>query len=613
MRRTIISFILSLLICVGWGQTYNYRYWIDDDIGNAVSGSATGEKQLDVSIASLGNGFHALHIQAYAGGKWSSVCTRYFLKEEKIETTTARYWIDNDMSTLHNRVATNGLIDIDISKLEVGLHAIHYQTMGADGTPSTVRTRYFLVDRVQKGTLTADIRIDTGETTNFSLSDEDIVIDISELEEGEHTLYVTLLDANGRIIEEKVTKFKNIPAINTLCTTDLTTVAGAKAVLSVELSNEDEVKLCQFDLRLPAGVTVATKSDGKLDASLMERAENHSVSCNDLINGDYRFVISSMSNDSFEGNSGTLMEITLDIPATMKAGDYIVQLLNAELSIPDGTSLRLEKPADSESKLTLKDYLPGDANNDGFVTVTDVGCAINYILEKVPEVFIFEAADMNGDKSVSVTDVGLIINYILTEETSLSPRRADKNDEYICPSLYLQRTADGYALTLENKDSFIGFQFDINLADGATIYDMQLQSGNDHLLTYRRLNNGLYRVLCYSLTNSTFTDNEDALLNMSVMGGMTITNVCLTTIGLTELKLVVPDGILTDIAGVNQGLQVKVLGHTLQITSDRDITLQLHSLDGSVCRILHVRRGVNSFEGLRAGVYMIGHRKVILR
>lgn len=53
-------------------------------------------------------------------------------------------------------------------------------------------------------------------------------------------------------------------------------------------------------------------------------------------------------------------------------------------------------------------------NSDGAVSVTDVGCAINYILEQVPSVFIFEAADMNGDKSVSVTDVGMIINCILS-------------------------------------------------------------------------------------------------------------------------------------------------------------------------------------------------------
>lgn len=72
------------------------------------------------------------------------------------------------------------------------------------------------------------------------------------------------------------------------------------------------------------------------------------------------------------------------------------------------------RPKDTESKLTVKSYTPGDVNSDGAVSVTDVGCAINYILEQVPSVFIFEAADMNGDKSVSVTDVGMIINCILS-------------------------------------------------------------------------------------------------------------------------------------------------------------------------------------------------------
>ena len=175
------------------------------------------------------------------------------------------------------------------------------------------------------------------------------------------------------------------------------------------------MKLCQFDLRLPDGVTVATKSNGKLDAKLTERAESRSVSATRLGNGDYRFVVSSMDNDSFMGNEGTLMEVSLDIAETMEAGEYTVKVLNAELSVPDGNDLIVVRPADTEATLTVKSYTPGDMNSDGSVSVTDVRCAINYILEQVPSTFVFEAADMNGDKSVSVTDVGMIINLILND------------------------------------------------------------------------------------------------------------------------------------------------------------------------------------------------------
>jgi hypothetical protein len=397
---------------------------------------------------------------------------------------------------------------------------------------------------------------------------------------------------------------------NSLFGNNLQASSGKTTVLSVMMTNEDEVKLCQFDLQLPNGVTVAKKSNGKLDAKLTERAETHSISSQQLSNGNFRFIISSMDNDSFTGNSGTLVEITLDIPATMEAGEYTVKLLNAELSVPDGTDLKVVKPADTESKLIVKAYTPGDVNNDGSVSVTDVGCTINYILEQVPSVFIFEAADMNGDKSVSVTDVGMIINLILNDGAA-SRQRGQQNIEDV--HLSLMPTTGGYRLMLENKDAFVGFQFDVKLADGATLNNIQLNNDNDHLLTYRKLGNGIYRVVCYSPTNSSFAGEETALLNISTIGDIAISNIRLTTTGLTELRPSFSDGMSTGIASVEQGIQVSVQCNTLRITSDCDTTLRLYSLGGSVCRILNVHRGINSFDGLRAGVYMIGNRKVILR
>lgn len=274
MRRTLLL-LLSFLTCVAWGQSYRYRYWIDNNVGSAVSGSATGEKELTISLSSVGYGLHALHVQGRnAAGVWSSVRTRYFLKEKQDQActsarywidndmttlhdgvatsgvieldiaglknglhavhyqkmgadgtpsavrtryflkeeenqayTSARYWIDNDMTTVHDGVATSGIIDIDITKLGVGLHAVHYQKTGADGTPSAVRTRYFLVDRVQIGSLSANISIDDGEATSYALSDEYIVIDISDLEEGTHDLTVTLKDAQGNAAGQQVQQF----------------------------------------------------------------------------------------------------------------------------------------------------------------------------------------------------------------------------------------------------------------------------------------------------------------------------------------------------------------------------------------------------------------------
>ena len=384
---------------------------------------------------------------------------------------------------------------------------------------------------------------------------------------------------------------------------NLQCISGSTPILKVGLTNTNEVKLCQFDLQLPVGVTVVTKSNGKLDAKLTERAETHSVSSKQLENGNYRFVISSLDNDSFTGNSGTLMEITLDISSTMEAGEYIVKVINAELSVPDGNDLKVVKPADTESKLTINNYTPGDVNNDGSVSVTDVGCAINYILEQIPSVFVFEAADMNGDNTVSVTDVGMIINLILNDGASSRRRSSEGNDSEtsLLPQINLLSTAEGYELRLEDKDAYIGFQFDMALGDDAVINSIQLNgsANDDHLLTYRRLSNGKWRVVCYSPTNSTFSNDDSVLLTITATSSISVSDICLTTSGLNELHPSNLFGMPTGIANVDK--------------TNSKTTFKLYSLGGNIYRVFNMRSGVNSFDGLRPGIYLIDNKKIVIR
>ena len=55
----------------------------------------------------------------------------------------------------------------------------------------------------------------------------------------------------------------------------------------------------------------------------------------------------------------------------------------------------------------------GDANGSGTVDVTDVITTVNYITNKHPQPFIFEAADMNEDQVIDILDVMAIVNGVL--------------------------------------------------------------------------------------------------------------------------------------------------------------------------------------------------------
>ena len=57
--------------------------------------------------------------------------------------------------------------------------------------------------------------------------------------------------------------------------------------------------------------------------------------------------------------------------------------------------------------------LPGDANRDGSVNVTDVMLTVNYVLGYESPGFFFENADVNQDNGVNVTDIMKIVSIVL--------------------------------------------------------------------------------------------------------------------------------------------------------------------------------------------------------
>lgn len=62
--------------------------------------------------------------------------------------------------------------------------------------------------------------------------------------------------------------------------------------------------------------------------------------------------------------------------------------------------------------------IPGDANGDGKVNITDAVAVVDDILGNTSEDFIFEAADVNQDGNVNITDAVGIVDVILSGDAS---------------------------------------------------------------------------------------------------------------------------------------------------------------------------------------------------
>ena len=82
----------------------------------------------------------------------------------------------------------------------------------------------------------------------------------------------------------------------------------------------------------------------------------------------------------------------------------------------------LVSPSFSASTLKAVFPLPGDANDDGNVTVTDIAVVVNEILQLPNTDISTDNADANSDGQITVTDIGVIVDMILGN-TAASSRK----------------------------------------------------------------------------------------------------------------------------------------------------------------------------------------------
>ena len=360
----------------------------------------------------------------------------------------------------------------------------------------------------------------------------------TEFHEGEYGVRSVLVTAtaNGESVSmtfHMENKEAETEELYSLQAANLKTSPGKQITLSLNLKNFALISDYQFDLCIPKGFSIA-KDEDDLEMIYLstERTteRKHTYSYNMLTDSVLRVISYSDSTYTFSGNEGEVLTITLDVAEDVADGDYSLLIKNIEMTEPDGTT---HKASDYPCKVTIISYTPGDINNDGSFSVTDVRGIVNMVLAaQSPDDNL--AADVNEDGVLSVTDVRGVVNLVLnpvTPTAMLSPKMraatSSTNLLYIEPFTITPGEEKEVLVMLNNPgEAFSDIQYDLYLPDGIEVvkdeigYWIDLGSrttDRKHNLPEAALQrDGAVRVLCYSDNTETFFGHSGDVMKITL-------------------------------------------------------------------------------------------------
>ena len=146
-KRFILSIVL--LVFTSWTlraqDTYRYRYWFDGAESKAHEETVEGTKwHFNADISALNDALHTIYVQVQdTAGQWSAPQMRYFLKQQTKKDVTYAYWFDNDQTAIKGVTLSDGVIELDVNELTDGFHRLYLQATGK-GSESTPVTRMFI-------------------------------------------------------------------------------------------------------------------------------------------------------------------------------------------------------------------------------------------------------------------------------------------------------------------------------------------------------------------------------------------------------------------------------------------------------------------------------------
>ena len=347
---------------------------------------------------------------------------------------------------------------------------------------------------------------------------------------------------------------------NRLAAADIEVRPGKTFTFPVELINEGAISGFQCDIYLPEGIA-AELYEEEYDVVLTQRAtKSHMVSSALQDDGAIRVVVMSNESKPFADNSGSIFEIKLSASKDLQE-DTQIAIKNILLATPELTQF---EPKDVTANVILKKYILGDVNDDEIVNITDAVGVVNTILGNEPASFVFDAADVVADGTINITDAIGVVNIILNGQptpTALAqqPIKATLSATSAGNKFYIEDfsieagESKEIAILLTNDVTFSGFQADIYLPEGLSIYqeddeyifDLSSRATRSHSISSALQADGAYRIACFSSSSKDIKENEGELVYFTVIADddfsgthtITVKNTIFTQSNLTQYNL----------------------------------------------------------------------------
>ena len=177
------------------------------------------------------------------------------------------------------------------------------------------------------------------------------------------------------------------------------------AQLAVNFDNVIDVVGMQFNVTLPEGVNFVEDEQGEF-ITYSDRLSGNvtaSVAPNPEVNNQYTVIISSLTSDVFEGETGTLFALNLAGNKNFTTGNVVIS--DVIVSSKWGIAYPLD------SKVEVEFTCVSDPTGDGEWDVNDLSVIAEAILTGVQDA----AFDINGDGEVNVHDYSATVGKIFGE------------------------------------------------------------------------------------------------------------------------------------------------------------------------------------------------------